>query len=292
MIRRIAIVVGIALSPLVIASSAPAQLPKTFFGVNAGGPLLSGAVNLARQFNSMVANGVESMRVVFSWNEAQPYPTWSDVPTRERARFVDEHGVPTSFVATDRIVGAAAERGLTVLPVVLYAPPWDAGRNPSGGFAPPDATAPYAAYLRALVGRYGTHGSFWRDRRHKTPIRMWQIWNEPNLSGYWPQPFASSYVRLLRVSHAAIKRADPSAKVVLGALTNTAWVSLRQIYRIPGARKLFDVIAVNGYTATPASGFATDVHAERRRPLGGPPQAAARDRTELADGRGTPGAPV
>jgi hypothetical protein len=84
------------------------------------------------------------------------------------------------------------------------------------------------------------------------PVRMWQIWNEPNLSYYWRQPFAPSYVGLLRAAHDAIRRADPGAKVVLGALTNVAWKSLGQVYRVNGARSLFDVVAVNGFTKAPA----------------------------------------
>jgi hypothetical protein len=86
----------------------------------------------------------------------------------------------------------------------------------------------------------------------KLAVRMWQVWNEPNIAAYWRQPFAKSYVALLRLTHQAIKRADPGAKVVLGALTNLAWRSIGQIYAIHGARNLFDVVSVNGFTSTPA----------------------------------------
>ena len=44
------------------------------------GPLYPGpadGVDLGSQFDTMVANGVESMRVVFDWSFAQPYSTWS-----------------------------------------------------------------------------------------------------------------------------------------------------------------------------------------------------------------------
>jgi hypothetical protein len=85
------------------------------------------------------------------------------------------------------------------------------------------------------------------------PIRSWQIWNEPNLGYYWKQPFASTYVSMLKVAHAAVKHADPGAKVVLGALTNTAWKSLGQVYKIKGAKNLFDVVSVNGFTKVPAN---------------------------------------
>jgi hypothetical protein len=211
-------------------------VPPGFVGVDAGGPLFNDGVNLGQQFSTMVADGVQSVRVVFNWAQAQP-----------------QQGGPIDFSATDKVVALAASRGLTVLPTVLYAPGWDAGKNSSGGLPPPAQTVPYANYLIALIDRYGPHGTFWSSHHPKRPIRMWQIWNEPNLSSYWPQPFAKSYVNLLRTAHTAIKRADPGAKVVLGALTNTAWKYVGQIYKIAGARKLFDVVAVNGFTSTPAN---------------------------------------
>ncbi|MGB0096694.1 MAG: hypothetical protein WBP81_29670 [Solirubrobacteraceae bacterium] len=233
-----------------------AHVPQGFVGVNIDGPMIlpSAHVDLAHQFDVMVANGVQSVRLAFSWVAAQPYASWAEVPAGRQARFQKgAGGVPTDFSVTDQFVELAAQRGLNVLPTVLYAPGWDAGSNRSGGFAPPKRTGPYADYLTTLIRRYGPHGSFWSSHRAIRPraIRMWQIWNEPNLSGYWPQPFASSYVGLLRAAHGAIKRADPGAKVVLGALTNTAWKYLGQVDRIRGARSQFDVISVNGFTSTP-----------------------------------------
>ncbi len=116
----------------------------------------------------------------------------------------------------------------------------------------PKRAGPYAAYITALIKRYGPHGSFWAGKSHRLPIRAWQIWNEANLTYYWPQPFAKGYVSLLHAAHKAIKHADPKAKVVLGALTNTAWDALGQINHIRGARRLYDVISVNGFTSTPS----------------------------------------
>ncbi len=210
-------------------------------------------VDFGSQLKTMVTNGVQSIRAAFSWAAAQPYKTDADVPADRTSQFTDVGGVPTSFQVTDMIVGDAARERLTVLPTVLYAPDWDSVDNPNG-VDTPRRYGPYAAYLTALIGRYGPHGSFWRANPGipKMPIRSWQVWNEPNLSYYWKQPFASTYVSFLRTAHAAIKKADPGAQVVLGALTNTAWKSLGQIYRIKGARSLFDVVAVNGFTKIPA----------------------------------------
>jgi hypothetical protein len=256
-----------AAAALVLASAAPAHargragpagVPNGFVGVDIDGPLFNTAhpLDLNRQMGTMISNGVESIRAAFNWAAAQPYASWSHVPSDQRSQFVNgPAGRPISFVGTDAIVGDAAKHGITVLPTLLYAPGWDAHPNRHGYFATPKRDAPYAEFAGAMVRRYGPHGSFWskNPQIHKVPIRMWQIWNEPNIATYWPQPFARSYVSLLRLAHNAIKQADRGAKVVLGGLTNLAWHSIGSIYRIGGARRLFDAVSVNGFSGNPAN---------------------------------------
>jgi len=244
---------GRSLDSARVARAAPT--PPGFVGMDTTDPMFNPqtALNDANQLSSMVASGVQSIRVAFNWAAAQPYESWDQVPPDQRVGFPEAEIRPTDFSQTDEIVGDAAQHGLTVLPTILYAPSWDARRNP-GGIATPKRGLPYAQYAAALVKRYGPNGSFWRENPQipRVPIRRWQIWNEPNLSYNWPQPFAKSYVSLLRLAHNAIKHADPGAKVVLGALTDFAWTSIGQIYKIRGARNLFDIVSINGFSKTPA----------------------------------------
>jgi hypothetical protein len=244
----------ILLSTFALAAPARAQppVPQGFVGINVDLTLIDPWGQLGGQLDRMVSTGVESVRVPFDWASAQPCATTAD-PTCQGGNFTDVGGVPTDFTQTDRVVLLAAERGLTVLPVVLYAPAWDAGSNPEGGFPPPARPGPYAAYLTALINRYGPNGTFWAQNPtiRRLPIRLWQVWNEANLSIYWPQPFARSYVALLKASRAAIKRADRGAKLVLGALTDVEWRSLAQMYRVPGGRSSFDVVAIDSFTRKP-----------------------------------------
>jgi hypothetical protein len=251
----------LAVLALVLAASAragsspPAAVPQGFVGVDVDGPVygLDNSVDFDNQVGSMVTNGVQSIRSAFNWAVAEPYPSWAKVPKVDRDEFVNVGGKPFSFSQTDTIVGSAAQHGVTVLPTVLYTPGWDARNNKQGPIDPPQRAAPYAGYLTALIGRYGPHGSFWKanPQIRKLPVRSWQVWNEENLTYYWPQPFAATYVALLRSAHAAIHKADPGAKLVLGALTNLAWRSITQLYGL-GARNLFDVASVNGFTAKPS----------------------------------------
>jgi arabinogalactan endo-1,4-beta-galactosidase len=252
--RVAALLVAVAVLSLACVSGAGARsvakVPAGFVGVNVDGALTGTGLNgpvtggttaqpsLPGAMTTMVSTGVESVRAAFNWAAAQPTA-----------------GGAYDFAQSDAIVTAAAQRGLTVLPVVMYTPNWDArSDNPAGTIQIPRDTAPYAAYVSALVKRYGPKGTFWSANPSlpKRAIRMWQIWNEPNFTYYWPtRPFAPSYVALLKAAHTAVHRADPGAKVVLAGMPNDAWKYLAQIYKVKGAGKAFDIASVHPYTVKP-----------------------------------------
>ena len=100
------VVLGLGAAP----TAASARVPQGFVGMMADGPLFDPGVNLPRQLDRMVASGVESLRVSFSWAAAQPYQSWADVPAGQTSAYQNVNGVPTSFAATDQIVGLAARR--------------------------------------------------------------------------------------------------------------------------------------------------------------------------------------
>jgi hypothetical protein len=241
-------------APPAAAHRVAEHVPAGFVGMMADGPIFTPGVNLGQQLGRMASSGVQSVRVAFDWNVAQPYATWAGVPSDQRAYFSRApQGAPTDFQTTDRIVGVAAAHHLSLLPVVVYPPSWDAW--PGGRHVQPVHDAPYGGYLKALVLRYGRRGTFWSTHRSipRRPIIMWQIWNEPDLPYFWDTAnFARSYVALLRAAHHAIKQADPNAEVVLASLTGQSWRGLATIYA-QGARGLFDVVGENTYAPTPAA---------------------------------------
>lgn len=237
------------------SSAGPQPLPPEFVGVNVNGPVFpapKAGVDLGSQLALMHADGVQAITVVFSWAFAQPYERWSAVPKPLRKAFAGAGGVPTDFQQTDEIVKLAAEHGITVQPTVIYDPPWAQTHT---YLSAPSSDAAYAAYLTALVHRYGPHGSFWRAHRiRREPITQWQIWNEPNSSYFWhQQPFAKTYVPLLEASAKAIRAVDPAGKVVIGGLPNDSWDALASILAVHGAAKAFDIVGVHPYTSTPAA---------------------------------------
>ena len=145
----------LVLSLLLAAPPAGASVPQGFVGMDADGPVFDPHLSLAHQLDSMVASGVESLRMTFSWAAAQPYRSWAEVPLADAGTFQNGVGdVPTDFSLTDQVVALAAQRHLISLPVVIYAPSWEASSNPADAIAvAPQSDGPYAAFLQTLIKR-------------------------------------------------------------------------------------------------------------------------------------------
>jgi hypothetical protein len=225
--------------------------PEPLLGVNIG-DLNSRPELLGSEMRAMARTGVTTARAPFYWNQAQPVRSLKDVPSGFRRVFRPVSGRPTTFVHTDRIVGAAARARIALLPTVLGTPSW-AGRDSRSTNSPPADGSAYADYLRALVERYGPDGSFWEEHPHipNAPLRDWQLWNEPDHRHYWSdQPYARDYVRVARTARGAIKDADPGALVVMAGFADRLWDSIAEVYRA-GGKGVFDIVAIHPYTFEP-----------------------------------------
>jgi hypothetical protein len=229
------------------ASAAARRTPFGFFGVvmDPEVGLDSSPAALDAQMGLMAKSGVESVRTNFDWETAEPAPGLFQ------------------FQEIDSIVRAAAEHHLELLPIVEFTPKW-ASSHPSSAWDEYAPTTPgtYATFMTTLVDRYGPRGSFWaaNPRVPKVPIRDWQIWNEPEGTKYdWRSaPWPSTYTKLLKAAYKAVHRADHGATVVSGAVvglnttTLTPWAEARDLYRA-GAKRFFDVLAVNAFTNSPSA---------------------------------------
>ncbi len=251
--------IAVLLAVLWAPAAAGAAVPRDFFGVMANGPLDQPALDLGAESAQMRAAGVRTERMEISWDLAEPAQGQLDL------------------AAYDRKVLAAAGAGIDVLALVVRTPSWAAVR-PGQPFSPPRDPADYAAFLRAMIARYGPEGSLWAEHPEvaRRPVRAWQIWNEPNIANYWTvQPFVRGYARLLAAAYAAVKRADRGATVVMAGLANFSWRDLSRLYRGAGRPLRFDVAAVHPFSGRPSNSVkivrlnrrVLDRNGARRRPI-------------------------
>ncbi|HMJ32856.1 MAG TPA: hypothetical protein VK501_02975 [Baekduia sp.] len=242
-----------------VATPADAATPKGFFGVMVNGPLDDPAVDLDAQAADMKAAGVQSWRVELAWDVIEPAPG------------------QYSWAATDRKVLAAARAGIDVLGLAVRAPAWANGGSVDP-FVPPARPADFAAYLRALIGRYGPSGSLWTEHPEvpRRAVRTWEIWNEPNLKDYFrAQPFAKPYAALLRASYPAVKGADPGATVLMASMANYSWRDLATLLKVSGPKLRFDAAGAHPFSGRPSNALkivrlnreALDHHGYSRVPM-------------------------
>ena len=221
----------------------PLALPesgKAMFGISdALVPYQNSAVQI-RDLDAIARTGARWVRVDFSWAAIQTKG-------------------PTSFNWSpwDAVVQAATARGLEVLGVISYTPPWalPAGVNAaaSGSYRNPPAQAgAYGAFAGELAARYGPRG-----------VHAWEIWNEPNVPAFFrPQPNPATYIALLKSAYESIKHNDRGATVVTGGvapcspangIVATQW--LGDLYA-GGARGYFDAFGDHPYTFSLGGGTA------------------------------------
>ena len=222
----------------------PLSAPKGFFGI---GPQ---TVLTNEDAAYMKAGGIESIR----W----PLP-WSGIQPTKKGGY--------NWAGFDEVVEIATRHGLQVLPFIYSTPGWIAPKYTTLPVGNAKARSAWTAFLAAAVKRYGPGGEFWNLHapgvQYQTviskplPIRSWQIWNEANFF-YFAYPVSpQNYAKLLKISSPAIKRVDPSAKVILTGLFGepTAGAArgmpatkfLEILYRTPGIKSYFDGIALHPY---------------------------------------------
>ncbi len=192
---------------------------------------------LNARLDLLQARGVRVVRQAVRWADIEP----------ERGAF--------DWAATDRLIDAAARRGIAVLPVLWTTPAWARGPSGSAQFpaidsAPPADPADFAAFAGAFAARY--------DRaKPGAVIHAYQIWDEPNLSSAWGNALVNptAYLQLVRAAREQIQQVNPSAVIVLGALAPTTEQNnvnlapqtyLLKLYQL-GGHEAFDVVAAKPY---------------------------------------------
>ena len=169
-----------------------------------------------------------------------------------RARFrQDEVDGLVGWARLDNLTRAAAQAGVTLQPVLI--------NMPGEVYSPPKTSTDrtrFASFAGAAVRRYGPNGSFWGTCGcPKRPVRVWEVWNEPNIAPYWDVPNAAEYGALLTSTRAALRKADSGARVLFGGLAYPSTLAttrveanafLRDTIMAVGPNR-FDALALHNY---------------------------------------------
>ncbi len=146
---------------------------------------------------------------------------WNEIALREPLDATDPNDPAYDWRASDLKIIGMLDRGIRPIVSVYSTPLWSSGGldvedtqyNP---FAP--RPGDYGKFMEAVAKRYS--GTFVSGARVIPQVRHFEVWNEPNLKGFFRTAAGSTslpgYLRLLREAYPAIKRGNPIAKVIAG----------------------------------------------------------------------------
>jgi hypothetical protein len=168
-------------------------------------------------FRRTRAAGARYVRLLLYWRSVAPEGT------RKPAGFdaANPREAAYRWGPFDRQIRLAVEAGLVPIVGVQNAPEWaeDVSVKGNAGTRRPDPTE-LAAFARAAARRYG-------GRVDGLPkVRLWQVWNEPNLSTYLTPQFvrgrpaaADLYRSMVNAFAKAVKDVDRGNTVIAGGLS-------------------------------------------------------------------------
>ena len=189
-----------------------AQAVTTPFGVNTAVTSIFSHVDLGlsaqrwpEYFRRAAEAGVKQTRNPIFWHLIQPFGP-------------DEF----DWTAYDYYFDLLTQNHLDILGTLIDIPNW-AKTNPNcsseiyGFNTCEPKTSYWQNFVRKVVERYGCGSG------GKCQIKEWEIWNEPNLDGFWENAKTATgrqkYANLLASAYNIIKVVDPNAKVVMAGLS-------------------------------------------------------------------------
>jgi hypothetical protein len=142
--------------------------------------------------------GCREVRVIFRWRSVESVQGTYD------------------WTIPDAIVRSCAQASLFPVPILIDTPAW---MNPDRRAPPSDLWA-WAGFCYTVAGRYKPGGAFWQANPSlpQYPIKLYEIWNEPNLFGQDWIGSASQYASLYNVALYWIHSLNAGVEVMVGGL--------------------------------------------------------------------------
>ncbi|MEG1441331.1 MAG: cellulase family glycosylhydrolase, partial [Oscillospiraceae bacterium] len=134
------------------------------------------------------------------------------------------------FAYSDSYLNPLAEAGIEFIVALDY----NNALYYSGTPTTTEAITGYCNYAKAVAARYPS-------------IKVFEIWNEPNLEHFWGgTPNASDYAKLVRAASEAIKSVRPDAKVY-GGVTSDADINYMRTFLAGDVYDFIDGISIHPY---------------------------------------------
>ena len=170
---------------------APAEAsPYVRYGVQDDAWLAAGPGTLDGRLSELRSLGVQVYRFTLRWDQ---------VAKRRPGKAANPSDPAYAWGWPDAVIRGLRAHGIAPVVTIWGTPRWaNGGRTPN--YAPRSKWA-LASFAKAAATRY------------RSQAKLWLIWNEPNQRRWLRPTSALTYTRLLNVSYAAIKRANPGAKV-------------------------------------------------------------------------------
>ena len=166
--------------------------------------------------------GVRSIRTIVGWERIQPTKnSWN-------------------FHRFDERINALEKAGIKMRETLVFTPPWAAESNPKKLKFPrmqkPRMEA-WRKYVRAMMKRYGTR------------VEFFEIWNEPDLCGFWNAP-VEDYIALCREARKIAREINPNIKIASGGMATlhpTLWKGVAAKFHEAVLRDGADTFDIHSY---------------------------------------------
>lgn len=201
---------------------------RDFLGVNAHF-LWFTPPQYQRQMQQLKSLGLNWVRVDLHWDRHEP----------KENQFV--------FAPLDQLVDTLKAQKLKSVFYLVGSAPFASSVPPLLGSSdqyPPKDDKVFAKRMAMLARRYPT-------------VDAWQVWNEPNLPGFWrPLPSPEGYGRLLQASAEALRAAAPGKPVVMAGMAYYSQMPVRGGLMLEelgkkGSLNLKTIVAYHPYSQQP-----------------------------------------
>lgn len=132
-------------------------------------------------------------------------------------RYSGEGAVDGYADTIDARYTAMRARGIRPILILHSAPPW--AQDQGGLLGLGRCTSDCLRFVEPASARMADWEAFARFIARRYPDAAYEIWNEPNVAGFYrPAPNPTNYLRLYLTAYRAIRGANPGAEVLSGGL--------------------------------------------------------------------------